>query len=258
MKKWFSYCALISALFMFSACDNDDAKDDDKIQGCEQDNADGSINYSLTTRDEIVDYLICKKTVDPFFKTEKAKNSPQTIGSPCFCYGEDCSTAGYQRPEQAKIFGCDNVPEEHQGAKRVCLRSTNAFGIEPVIYFTNGMCSNMLAKCVPVTEHAQNSICHLGAIGDAERYDEFVSCPKDSELLVEMDLNVKVLEEEATLVTKVCFPSCETDSDCRNTETDHVFKHGQTQRVCHQEPTSKKKFCVDPRNAGGKFKVITD
>lgn len=268
MRKIFSPLAIICALCCLYACD--DGEKTTETAKCADDKAGGIYNYDLTDLDKIIAYTKCKyeeelkrnpesavpPNITAYYKTDAFTRSAKTVGSPCYCYGSSCSDAGYQRPEQLTIYGCDNVAETHQGASRVCLRTTNAPGIEPVIYFTNGMCSHMLAKCEPTSADAAGSICRLAAIGDPEKYDDFTSCANTKDVLIEMTIDVAVMTQTAKLHTKLCVNACESDADCRNTETDPIFMDAVTGRKCHTDTASGKKFCIDPRNAGGKYKVV--
>ena len=110
----------------------------------------GTTDYSKTGS-EIADYLIKHCRLSTYFTSDIFKNSPQKLGSPCYCYGKDCSMAHYERPEQPQIFGCDNVkPIPEAGMVPICLRSTELALIEPSLYFPNGMCALAVSTCKSV------------------------------------------------------------------------------------------------------------
>ena len=98
--------------------------------------------------DDMMEYLINHCRLSTYFQSEAFTGSDQKLGSPCFCYGDKCSMANYERPEQGKIYGCDGVkgiPE--YGMVPICLRSSRLELVEPAIYFPNGMCALAVSSC---------------------------------------------------------------------------------------------------------------
>ncbi len=172
------------------------------------------------------------------------QNSAQKIGDSCSCTNDGdknvCVMTGFQVPNGGIISGCDNVPASTQGAETVCMRSSNAKGIKPILHFTNGMCSWVVAKC---TGKKDGLICPFASIA-SENYDAFTECPAGS-ALIEFNMPVEVLQETATLELKACFPTCQKDEDCRIDETDPAFNYEKTQRKCVDH--SGTKICADPR-----------
>ena len=205
------------------------------------------IDFSIKEEKSIIDYLISICSLSTYFQnSETYKNSTQNIGSPCFCFGEDCEEAGYERPEQGPIIGCNNV-QPIEKAVPICLRSSRLELVKPAIYFPNGMCAVAISKCTPLDD--SKYICGFAKFGslytkDAngrlvgdENADEEIAkfkaadCP-DGTVMVEFEMNISVTIGEtrrATLDVIGCFPGCHTNDDCRTGEYD--FKLQEKGRV---------------------------
>ena len=276
--------AVVSAMALASslciACDDDDKKDDGGETVIKKVNDSGEtvtcketieIDYDKTSKSDIVDYLISVCRLSPYFKTDTAFiNSDQTIGSPCFCYGPDCELAGYERPEQGKIFGCDNV-QAVEGAVPICLRSSSVDNVKPAIYFPNGMCALALSKCTTVSD-ASGYICGFAKFGnfytpDAngrlqgdEKADEETAkfteagCPEGSAMVkFEMNIEVEIVAgnpKTAKLDVTGCFKSCNTDSDCRTGEYDYILQDKGQIKCTEARPNEageKARVCFDER-----------
>ncbi len=158
------------------------------------------------------------------------------LGEACSCTAEGCDMMGVPLPGGGPITGCNNLPPNWPGANKVCLRSyTGDFGNDS--FFANGYCSLMASKC-----EGANMICDSGNIGD---YDSMDSCPPGSVMLTgSVDVVLSTLE--AKIDSKYCAPSCETDAECRNDETDPVFVGASTEYQCIE--LDGVGFCFDPRN----------
>ncbi len=203
-------------------------------------------DFTKVGKKPIADYLasICK--LSTYFTEDAFQNTPteeQGIGANCFCYGKNCSMSGYERPElQASglgvIYGCDNVPEEFNGAVRSCFRSTSIPTIKPQIYFPNGTCALAMSKCFPseectpgiddtdpknpctpeiAKEKNEKTICGFAKFGEYAP-ENFTSCPEGSDgVLVDFAMNIEIIDlgRKAKLDVRTCFQGCETDADCK-------------------------------------------
>ena len=157
LKRVVSLTALLSlASCCLVACDddsNDGDKDDTKTLNVSETETlsctplAGTTDFSKSG-DAAMEYLIEHCELSTYFKTEAYTGADQKLGSPCFCYGKDCKEAGYQRPEQGTIYGCDNVkPIPEYGMVPICLRSSRFATIEPALYFPNGLCALAVSAC---------------------------------------------------------------------------------------------------------------
>lgn len=211
----------------------------------------GVTDTTKTDKTAITDYLVNACVIGEYFKTESFVESSQKIGSPCYCYGDACSMAGFERPDPPRIMGCDNVPTEQIGAVRGCFRSTNAApAITPVIHFANGQCTLMMSKCTP----SDSYICSFATFGDYTKVDEFRSCPDDN-VLIDLDIKVSLSIGEkpqtADLAVRMCVQSCELDSDCRQGEFDPAIGKNSELKCIEiankEQPDQKAKACIDRR-----------
>lgn len=226
-------------------------------------------DLSIQDEKSIIDYLVRICSLSTFFqKSDVYLNSPQTIGSPCFCYGEDCEEAGYERPEQGKIYGCNNVQPIGK-AVPICLRSSRLELVKPELYFPNGMCAVAISKCTPLDD--SKYICGFAKFGsvytkdrdgrlvgdenaDAE-IENFIAadCPDGTVMAeFEMNISVKIYEErKAKLHVVGCFPGCHSDSDCRTGEYDYILQEagGLHCMTAGENPTTGEKanVCFDER-----------
>ena len=196
------------------------------------------VDYSFTALNEIVNYFVNACRVSEYFLFPEFRDSKQEIGDPCFCYGEDCRYAGYERPEIEKIIGCDNVKTSIPGVVKGCFRSTDARKnhINPVIYFPQGMCTLMMAHCEELTSGARDGICNFAEFGDYSHKDEFTVCPAGSALSdfimpIEVALSVEN-PEKAKLHARLCLPKCNTDADCHGAGTYDALLGETSQTHC--------------------------
>ncbi|MCL2325927.1 MAG: GDSL-type esterase/lipase family protein [Proteobacteria bacterium] len=209
-------------------------------------------NYALTDKTEIVNYLVDACAIGEYYRDDAfMKDSSQEIGDACFCYGQNCSMAGLERPEQLRIIGCDNVPENLNGAVRSCFRSFDMLPIiEPATYFPNGLCTLAMTRCT-----GAEYICGMTTFGDYSKVDSFTSCP-DGNVLAEFNMNIAIginpdNPHRASLDVRLCLPHCEKDSDCRmNGEFDATIG-AQSQVKCIQaenaDKTKSAGVCIDQR-----------
>ena len=248
----------------------------------------GTTDTSLTDVTEVINYLVGICTISEYFQFDAfvQNESKGEIGDSCFCYGRECVMAGYQRPEQATIFGCGGVPASQNGAVRGCFRSTNAAPlIKPTIYFPNGMCTLMMSRCYqtsgdctvtdcveidqsytnpnadPTKEMSEydNSdyICGFATFGDWSKVNEFTSCPDDA-VLVDFNMPIAVyagttLSQSAKIDARLCLPSCETDADCHGSNEYDAIIGEPGQVKCLETAT----LCKDDRTVASK-KVCFD
>jgi len=218
-------------------------------EGCKH--ISGAKDWNLTDKTKIIDYLVNACIIGEYYRSDEFKNSTQKIGDACFCYGQQCSMAGYERPEQQKIIGCNNVPEELNGAYRSCFRSSDERPvIQPAIYFPNGLCTLVMTKCT-----GADYICNMAAFGDYSKVDSFTSCP-DGNVLADFNMSIAVAIDKdnphrASLDVRICLPPCEKDSDCRMSGEFDATIGAQNQIKCVQaQDTDKTKsagVCIDPR-----------
>jgi len=243
---------------------------------------------SLTNYNEIINYLVGTCTISEYFQFETFKDNKGGLGDPCFCYGEDCVMAGYQRPEAQTIYGCQGLdPITQPGAVKGCFRSTSAKGIKPEIYFPNGMCTVMMSRCRQtdsdctinknckviepgyVNENADRTkevakydtsdyICGFAKFGDWDKKDQFTSCP-DGGVLSDFDMPIAVymgstLSSSATLDASLCLQPCESDSDCHGSKEYDAIIGEQGNMKC----LSTKDLCRDSSRTVVDAKVCFD
>ncbi len=227
-------------------------------------------DLSIQDEKSVIDYLVNICSLSTFFKnSDTYLNSPQKVGSPCFCYGEDCDEAGYERPEQGKIIGCDNVQPIGK-AVPICLRSSRLELVKPELYFPNGMCAVAISKCTPLDD--SRYICGFAKFGSVytkdadgrlsadeavvdEEINKFIEadCPDGTVMAeFEMHISVKIGEErKAKLHVVGCFPGCHSDADCRTGEYDYILQEpgGLHCITADPNPTTqeKAKLCFDER-----------
>jgi len=211
---------LIGLVFGFTACSDDDPEPTD------------------TTADTHE-----SETEPPDQSGKQLRTPTQFIGSPCSCQGNTCSAAGVPQPQNGIISGCDSVPTDWPGAPKVCLRSYEG-DFAPNLYFANGYCSLMATKC-----EGEEIICLPATMGE---YDDFVSCPEGSVLVLETKL-VTIADVTATVYNKICLVSCDDDADCGPEEIDPSLDNTPTQYQCVAK--SGAKFCTDPRTFGPDYVV---
>ncbi len=219
-----------------------------------------STDFTLTDYATIVNYLVDHCKLSEYFQFESFKDNKGVIGDPCFCYGEACSMAGYERPEQEKIFGCDAVGTPAPGAVRGCFRSSDAreSGISPAIYFPNGMCTVMMGNCYQTdadcakgechkidashekfdkSANGLGYICNMAKFGDWSHQAEFTSCPAGSKAVLTnffmpISVTIGTNVRSAMLEARVCLPSCEKDSDCHGSSEYDAITNEQGQVKC--------------------------
>ena len=257
-------------------------------------------NFNYSDEKEIVDYLVSICELDKFYQDPKFLNSAesdQKLGAACFCYGPTCNYAGYERPElnstlytikgetkkvqSAKIFGCNGIPADYQGAIRSCFRSSAVDGIEPAIYFPNGSCALTMSECLPTEtcdprdsdclkaedqkEYArklnEDTICSFARFGTytgdfqtaAQKFKE-AGCP-DKQVMLDfvMNINLIKLKSSARLNVRGCFQGCETDADCHGYNVHDPIINEQSQLKCvttkpDDETGNSAKVCFDKRS----------
>ncbi|MCL2325229.1 MAG: hypothetical protein FWC40_01810 [Proteobacteria bacterium] len=213
--------------------------------------------WNLTDKTEIINYLVNGCAIGEYYRDDAfMKNSRQEIGDACFCYGQNCSMSGYERPEQPRVIGCDNVPEALNGAFRSCFRSSDQRenNIYPAIYFPNGLCTLVMTKCT-----GAEYICGMAEFGDYSKVDSFTSCPGGN-VLASFNMNIAVAisatnPHTATLDVRICLPACEADSDCRAHGEFDATIGAQSQIKCIQAENADKSksagVCIDQR-------IVTD
>lgn len=224
------------------ACDDEDSNNKDEVKTLKISDTETLTCTPLTDQTDYsksdasaADYLIEHCKLSSYFKSEAFTGSDQKLGSPCFCYGKDCEKAGYQRPEQGKIFGCDNVKAQPDfGMVPICLRSSRFDTIDPALYFPNGLCALAVSACetlndpscakkgerncsdVPTPEQDPVNgvtpyICSFGIFGNPDKLTsdvnfsndsakdkiEQIECP-DNHVLAQfmMDIKVKINEND--------------------------------------------------------------
>ena len=238
-------------------------------------------DWSKQGKSQIIDYLVSVCKLSTKYQDSAFVNAPvesQNIGASCFCYGHDCNQAGYERPElqpennNAILYGCDNVPENYNGAVRSCFRSTSIDTIKPAIYFPFGACALTMSKCTPSEEcdpywdgddctpdkakkSNEETICSFATFGTYDT-SKFTSCPDDSVLMdFVMNIHIENLGRKAKLDVRGCFKGCETDADCHNsgdfdpiTQEISQYKCVETDPAIEGEFVGKKaKVCFDKR-----------
>ncbi len=243
---------------------------------------------SLTNFNEIVNYLVGTCTISEYFQLPTFKDNKGGLGDPCFCYGEDCVMAGYQRPEAETIYGCQGLdPVTQPGAVKGCFRSTSAKGIKPEIYFPNGMCTIMMSNCQQtdsdcsinknckvikedyvnpnadrtkeVAQYDKSSyICGFATFGDWSKKSEFTSCPHNG-VLSDFDMPIAVymgptLSSAAKLDATLCLQPCETDNDCHGSKEYDAIIGEAGQMKC----VSTKDLCRDTTRTVVDTKVCFD
>ena len=162
LKRVISLIASLSlAAFGMVACDDEESNNDQNKQitknvtetetlTCTE--VEGTKDFSKSG-EEMMQYLIDHCLLSTYFRTEAFTGSSQKLGSPCFCYGDKCEMAKYERPEQGKIYGCDNVKAIPEfGMVPICLRSSEFKSIEPALYFPNGMCALAVSACETIND----------------------------------------------------------------------------------------------------------
>lgn len=261
------------------------------------------------SKEEAAIYLagLCKipeyYTKDEFLN---ATDEQQGIGAPCFCFGKNCEYMKYERPEvggvqaqndeyykkekmQQAMFGCDGVPETHNGAVRTCFRSSEVEKILPSIYFPFGTCALAMSKCdVDIAKNevkgadgsvdaakteakkktSHDTICGFATFGDPSKgegaantaYDdnikEFTSCPSGAVLIdFVMPIEVTVFDAHADLNIRACFQGCKEDSDCHGFGVyDPVVKKQsgtKCQTVTDKDGVKKAGVCFDMASVVG-------
>lgn len=220
------------------------------------------VNYGFTAINEIVNYYVNACRLSEYFLFPEFRDSKQSIGDPCFCYGDDCRYGGYERPEIEKIIGCDNVTPNAPGTVKGCFRSTDARknNINPVIYFPQGICTVMMSDCEPLTAGAEDGICDFAEFGDYTQKDSFTECPAGSALStfvmpIEVALST-TNPEQANLHIRICLPTCEKDTDCHGYDTYDTIVNEKSQTRCLDVsnackntdiPSQPAKVCFDQR-----------
>ncbi len=158
------------------------------------------------------------------------------LGAACTCTGDECAQMDVPKPNMGTIEGCDTVDASWTGADLVCMRSyTGSFATDT--YFANGFCGLMATTC-----DGEALICDSAVMGD---YATMVACPGGS-VMIQASQVVDVFGMTATIESKSCAPSCESNDDCRVGEIDSVFADEVTQYQCVDKDGVK--FCYDPRN----------
>lgn len=238
-------------------------------------------DWTKEGKKSIAEYLasICK--LSTFFTEDDFQNKTveeQGIGANCFCYGKNCSMAGYERPElqnsDGELYGCDNVPKEFNGAIRSCYRSTSIPSIRPKIYFPNGMCALTMSKCTPseecspdydpedctpeyAKEKNEATICSFAKFGEYKP-ESLTACPEGSNsVLVDFVMNIEIitLGRKAKLDVRGCLPGCNTDADCKGYGVYDPITQEQSQLKCIETDAAmsgeyvgkKAKVCFDRR-----------
>lgn len=170
------------------------------------------------------------------------------IGSPCTCQGSDCSVLGSPIPAAGQEIGCEEIPvADFPSAQLACMRSFPGNGVQPKpYYYANGFCTLYASKCVP-TWDPTNLLCDNSTVPD---WNGFNKCPKGSALVssvLRLKGTLPLIDAivEGDIYFKYCAPLCQTDGDCRNTETDPVFDNAPANYQCIDKDGVK--FCLDPR-----------
>ena len=169
--------------------------------------------------------------------TDSDTDADDGIGSACECVDPGCAQGGVPKPAGGTITGCEGVPSE-TGASLVCLRSY-AGSLANHMWFANGYCSLMSTSCT-----GASAVCSSAEWGD---YTANTSCPS-GHVQIRGEEEVSTFLGDAVILSKVCAPVCDDDSDCRVGEDDPVWSE-TTQYKCilDKDPI---KFCYDPRNLG--------
>lgn len=263
---------------MTVACEDDEEEEEENTL----------TNWSYTDQKEITDYLVSRGTIDSYFQDEKftgQTKEEQNIGNACFCYGPQCDYAGYERPElqtemvtrngakvqAGKLFGCDGVPEEYNGAIRGCFRTSDVKNIKPAIYFPYGTCALVMSKCTPSEKcydgfdtdvtctpevaklRNEKTICGFAKFGDYDQVDSFTSCPSEDVLLdFVMNIHLAALGRAAKLDVRGCFPGCKEDTDCHGYGVNDPATNLPSQLKCMETAPNADgtvaKVCFDQRS----------
>ncbi len=171
--------------------------------------------------------------------TDTETPQEQGFGSPCTCTDDGaskCEIATVPTPASGNISGCDDVPTDWAGGARACVR-TYAGPVAPDLFFANGFCTLMATHC-----DGEDAICTPATFGD---YAAFTACPEGL-VFLEIIQHVTVLGQDATVTSRICAPSCESDADCRLGEVDPALQGQASQYGCQEKDGVK--FCLDPRN----------
>lgn len=304
-------------------CDDDDSKDADNGSGettaeegylatCKKPDAKTPIYVEddpVRSKIEAATYLAQYCSIPEYYTKDEFQNATvadQGIGASCFCFGKDCEYMKYERPEvggiasqneayrakyklQQAMFGCDGVPETHNGAVRTCFRSSEVANIKPAIYFPYGTCALAMSQCnveieknnvkaadgtIDQTKTAaqqktsRDTICGFATFGDpsiggegadnaayAEKLSEFTSCPSGDVLIdFVMPIEVTLMNSYADLNVRACFQGCKQDSDCHGFGVyDPIVKKQSGTKCVTVENASGAKagVCFDPATVTG-------
>ncbi|MBN2802601.1 MAG: hypothetical protein JXR91_05880 [Deltaproteobacteria bacterium] len=231
---------------------NDDSKDDTATDSDTSDNGTdttvddsdsdtGADSNTEESTDDTSDTSDTADTADTAVNVDPTAD--QTIGSACSCATSGCEALGIPVPNGGTPVGCDDVPTDVTGAEVVCLRSYSGTSANQT-WFANGLCSLQATGCTGAVV-----ICDQATFGD---YDNMTACPADH-VMISSSTKVAFGTMEADVDSKACAKSCETDSDCRNDETDEVWEGEATQYGCIDKDGVK--FCYDPRNLSDNYTV---
>ena len=181
------------------------------------------------------------------------------IGGPCDCIastGKPCQQMIPVVNTVMKYFwdidiqGCDYVKKQYAdwpNAQVTCMRSQKG-SLNPQ-FWANGYCTLASVGC-----SGNTAMCNVIPTGG--NYKDHTSCPPGTVLLEEKFFTAGL---NFTLYNKLCLQSCQSDSDCRITESDPIHGTPAPAYKCFEDATSGGiiKYCWDDQNLTSKSHKVT-